>query len=163
MFSGDPGTARQEAERLVVAALAAATLAANAHPDLATGSPACCVCPFCKVIEAVRDPDPEFVERLATGAGDLAVGIAGLMRNLATPKTDGEPADVWRAATTTPPHEAAQPGDDTPPKPAKKIAKKAIRKVVPKDPSTTVTTGPEQGLKQVPKKAVHKISLPDPE
>ncbi|MFD0593647.1 hypothetical protein ACFQZ4_14990 [Catellatospora coxensis] len=41
-----PGTAREEAERLVAAVLAAATLAANANPHLATGSPECCVCPL---------------------------------------------------------------------------------------------------------------------
>lgn len=96
MFT-EPGTARQEAERLVAAALAFASLAANSHPELATGSAACCVCPFCKLIEAVRDPDPHFVERLATGAGDLAVGVASLLRNLSPTATSTDP---WRSATT---------------------------------------------------------------
>lgn len=162
MFSGDPGTARQEAERLIVAALAAATLAANAHPNLATGSAACCVCPFCKVIEAVRDPDPEFVERLATGAGDLAVGIASLMRNLAGPRHSDETADVWRAATATDPSPPAHAAEAHPPAPVKKMAKKAIKKTVqkatPKDPSKDVITDPEQARKPVPKKAVRKVS-----
>ena len=48
-----PGTAREEAERLVAAVLAAATLAANANPHIATGSAECCICPLCKVIAAV--------------------------------------------------------------------------------------------------------------
>ncbi|NUT34771.1 MAG: hypothetical protein HOV79_17075, partial [Hamadaea sp.] len=108
MFT-EPSTARQEAERLVAAALAFASLAADAHPELATGSAACCVCPFCRIIEAVRDPDPQFVERLATGAGDLAVGVAGLLRNLAPPTRSAawaagfapeDDEDPWRAATT---------------------------------------------------------------
>ena len=50
------------------------------NPELATGEPACCVCPVCRLITAMRDPSPEFAERLATGAGDLATGIAGIMR-----------------------------------------------------------------------------------
>lgn len=96
MFT-EPGSAREEAERLVAAGLAFASLAANAHPEIATGSAACCVCPFCKLIEAVRDPDPQTVERLATGAGDLAVGVAGLLRSLSGL---ARPApDPWSAAT----------------------------------------------------------------
>ena len=31
----------------------------------------------------MRDPDPEFAERLATGAGDLAAGVASLLRAFA--------------------------------------------------------------------------------
>jgi hypothetical protein len=93
----EPGTARQEAERLVAAALAFASLAANSHPELATGSAACCVCPFCRLIEAVRDPDPQVVERLATGAGDLAVGVAGLLRSLSSMAKPSP--DPWQTAS----------------------------------------------------------------
>ncbi|MFC6020517.1 hypothetical protein ACFP2T_30645 [Plantactinospora solaniradicis] len=46
----------------------------------ATGSPECCVCPVCRSIAALRDPSPEFAERLATGAGDFAAGVASLLR-----------------------------------------------------------------------------------
>jgi len=159
MFSGDPGTARQEAERLVVAALAAATLAANANPNLATGSAACCVCPFCKIIEAVRDPDPEFVERLATGAGDLAVGIAGLLRNLSgggAGGDDGEAGrrtgDVWRHATAASPATTPAAADAPPTPPVKKVAKKAIKKAAP----APATPAPDQPKTAVPKKAVRK-------
>ena len=78
----DPGSAREEAERLVAAALAAVGRFASdtdphsGHdgPTIATGADECCVCPICRVIAAMRDPDPEFAERLATGAGDLAAG-----------------------------------------------------------------------------------------
>ncbi len=118
MFS-EPGTARQEAERLVAAVLAAATLAANANPQFSTGSAECCVCPLCKVIAAVRDPDPEMVERLATGAGDLAAGVASFMRHLAS----GAPAaSAWENAT----QEEEQP----PAPPKKKVVKKAVPKKV---------------------------------
>ncbi|WP_407676353.1 hypothetical protein [Plantactinospora alkalitolerans] len=46
----------------------------------ATGGPECCVCPVCRSIAALRDPSPEFAERLATGAGDFAAGVASLLR-----------------------------------------------------------------------------------
>jgi hypothetical protein len=157
MFT-EPGSAREEAERLIAAALAAATLAANANPHWSTGSAECCVCPLCKVIAAVRDPDPQFVERLATGAGDLAAGLTSFLRNIAPPDRADDP---WSEATrtqaaqdpTAPPstgggHAAradgpAGPAADTPerdvpdtpapaPKPmAKKAAKKAVKRVPP--------------------------------
>ena len=119
MFS-EPGTARQEAERLVAAVLAAATLAANANPQFSTGSAECCVCPLCKVIAAVRDPDPEMVERLATGAGDLAAGMASFMRHLAGGTSS---AHAWEKATET--------GEEAQAKPSpKKVVKKAVPKKV---------------------------------
>jgi hypothetical protein len=111
----EPASARQEAEKLVAAVLAAATIAANANPQVSTGSAECCVCPLCKVIAAVRDPDPEMVERVATGAGDLAAGVASFLRHVASPAPHkGEP---WQAATTEPP-----------PPPKKKVVKKAVKK-----------------------------------
>lgn len=45
-----------------------------------TGSAECCVCPVCRVIASMRDPSPHAAERLATGAGDLAAGVASMMR-----------------------------------------------------------------------------------
>lgn len=100
MFT-EPGTAREEAERLVAAVLAAATLAANANPQISTGSAECCVCPLCKVIAAVRDPDPQTVERLATGAGDLAAGVASFLRHIGSAAAGAK--DAW--ATASDPHE----------------------------------------------------------
>ncbi len=123
-------TAREEAERLVAAALAAASFAARSTrraPDdrsgdrgssfedlaglagmaarllggrpaagrderpaaepqtgsrhhIATGSAECCLCPVCRAIAAVRDPSPEFAERLASGASDLAAGVTSILR-----------------------------------------------------------------------------------
>src|SRR5687768_1817411 len=123
MFS-EPGTARQEAERLVAAVPAAAALAANANPQFSTGSAECCVCPLCKVIAAVRDPDPEMVERLATGAGDLAAGVASFMRHLAGGTSS---AHTWEKATT----ESRAESEDTAAKPPpKKVVKKAVPKKV---------------------------------
>ena len=139
-----PGSAREEAERLVAAVLGAASVGARSlgtRGPVATGSAECCVCPVCRVIAAMRDPDPEFAERLATGAGDLAAAVAGLMRSFAGPVSrpaeapagadpDEEP---WRAATrdegrsgpTEPP--SAQPPSAQPP-PPKPMAKKAVKK-----------------------------------
>ncbi|TDB75058.1 hypothetical protein [Micromonospora sp. KC723] len=150
MARTDPGSAREEAERLVATLLATARLATSgpgaaawgplggvlsgvlAHSagtsrpagdgsgsgGFATGTPECCVCPVCRGIAALRDPSPEFAERLATGAGDLAAGIASLLRAFASagsgeasPRTPagttagaGDEADadhVWREATRT--------------------------------------------------------------
>ncbi|NUR72612.1 MAG: hypothetical protein HOU81_17480 [Hamadaea sp.] len=181
MFT-EPSTARQEAERLVAAALAVASLAAGNHPELATGSAACCVCPFCKLIEAVRDPDPQFVERLATGAGDLAVGLASLLRNLSGTREAAD-ADPWRSATAEEPSpassssaassgsaasgdsaaqagSAASGGSASPTSPAsrttaKKVAKKAIAKkaVAPRKTSGKPAADQEE---VPPKKAAPK-------
>lgn len=121
----EPGTAREEAEKLVATVLAVAAMAANANPSLSNGSAECCVCPFCKVIAAVRDPDPEMVERIATGAGDLAAGFASFMRHVAMP--DGRGESVWKHATshTSEPEPAKKP-------PVKKVAKKVVKKTVKK-------------------------------
>jgi hypothetical protein len=122
-------TPREEAERLVAAVLGAASIAASSTAGFATGSAECCVCPVCKAISAMRDPDPEFAERLATGVGDLATGLAGVLRAFgnASPGTGAaQPSgddDVWSTASSGPPQ------------PAKKVAKKAVKKVQP-DPGT---------------------------
>src|SRR5688572_3201878 len=132
---------RDEAEKLVAAALAAAQVAARSTAGFATGSAECCVCPLCKAIAAMRDPDPQFAERLASGVGDLATGLAGVLRAFGTPQArpagsdqpTGQPSerptpapegDVWHAATAT----------DNPP-PVKKVAKKTVaKKAVKKAP-----------------------------
>ncbi|SCE89746.1 hypothetical protein GA0074695_1985 [Micromonospora viridifaciens] len=183
MATTDPGSAREEAERLVAMLLATARLAAAtpgagpwgplggilsgvlghapggagdrtaspAGPNFATGSPECCVCPICRVIEALRDPSPEFAERLATGAGDLAAGVASLLRAFApaepagTPEADGPATEtpagdhVWRAATRT--------GHDSQPAPEQDVWSAATRAEGVADPGATVppadAAGPE--------------------
>ncbi|MEU8074132.1 hypothetical protein AB0B31_01695 [Catellatospora citrea] len=184
-----PGTAREEAERLVAAVLAAATLAANANPHLATGSPECCVCPLCKVIAAVRDPDPELVERVATGAGDLAAGLASFLRSVSTHR----PGDAaWRDATAHPgtpaegeaaaagrrgaeddgtgPAAAAPPAASAEAPSARPMAKKAVKKIVKKvvtNPTPSVSepeTPPSPARVKAAKKAVRKAEPhPPPE
>ncbi|MFG2055759.1 hypothetical protein ACGFI9_17205 [Micromonospora sp. NPDC048930] len=175
MGTTDPGSAREEAERLVAMLLASARLAAaspGAGPwgplggilsgvlghtpggdgaggrgtaagggaatgaGFATGSPECCVCPVCRGIAALRDPSPEFAERLATGAGDLAAGVASLLRAFAptepaapagasTGGSDGADAGnptgdhVWREATRT--------GHDSQPAPEQDVWSAATR------------------------------------
>nr|MDT0662152.1 hypothetical protein [Micromonospora sp. DSM 115978] len=123
MAETDPGSAREEAERLVATVLAAAKLAgagrdagrwaaAGRHAaraaglgsfgemisdafgggGIATGTPECCVCPVCRGIAALRDPDPEFAERLATGAGEVATGVATLLRAFGEATRERPPA-----------------------------------------------------------------------
>jgi hypothetical protein len=151
----EPATARQEAERLVAAALAFASLAANSHPEMATGSAACCVCPFCRLIEAVRDPDPQVVERLATGAGDLAVGVAGLLRSLSGM---GKPSpDPWQTASDSaaPSHDAAAPaaGRTTP------GARSGNTETTPAGAGATSTATQAADSSVPPQKAVAKKAL----
>ncbi|MEV4412112.1 hypothetical protein [Catellatospora sp. NPDC049609] len=176
-----PGTAREEAERLVAAVLAAATLAANANPHISTGSAECCICPLCKVIAAVRDPDPELVERVATGAGDLAAGLASFLRAVSEHRPGGADS-AWRAATDghgapdgsgagdtpgrgTGATEAAGAAPATAPV-VKKVAKKIVKKAVAK-PTSDVSepeTGPSHPPVKAAKKAVRKAEPhPPPE
>jgi hypothetical protein len=176
---------RDEAERLVAAALAAVSLAARGlggsrTSSFATGSAECCVCPVCRVIAAMRDPNADIAERLATGAGDLASGVASLLRSLSRPgpsasaepseadafwdglrqrsRADGDD-DILReedlddevwAAATRTPG-AAEPAAPPPPM-AKKAVKKAAKKAaaVPDPPPA----------KKVAKKAVKKAPGP---
>jgi hypothetical protein len=108
----DPASAREEAERLVATVLATVSsggLFGAARGPIATDSAECCVCPVCRTIAAMREPNPQFAERVATGAGDFAAGVASLLRSLSTPppaapeppapgaRDDGD--DVWRVAT----------------------------------------------------------------
>ncbi|MEU1753782.1 hypothetical protein ABZ436_14110 [Micromonospora matsumotoense] len=167
MGATEPGSAREEAERLVATLLATARLAAagtgsgtgpwgplggivsgvlghSAGPPrpaggshradgFSTGSTECCICPICRAIAALRDPSPEFAERLATGAGDLAAGVASLMRAFGASEggeaSHGRPGDasattgrdgpsdseadhVWREATRTGHDSASAPERD---------------------------------------------------
>jgi hypothetical protein len=162
----EPGTAREEAERLVAAGLAFASLAAKAHPEIATGSAACCVCPICRLIEAIRDPDPQVVERIAAGAGDLAVGLAGLLRSLSAMARPA--ADPWSGATA-PAGEGGPKPADTPgrPGPANAAARKAVKKAVPRIiPESGTAGGPKDGVesaltaaKPLAKRAVAKKAI----
>jgi hypothetical protein len=89
-----------------------------------TGSAECCACPICRAIAGVRNPTPEQAERLATGAGDFASGVASLLRAFSTvtgttgtsthrkppPRPTTTPDQAWSAATRR-----AKPADTTPP------------------------------------------------
>ncbi|OJF14743.1 hypothetical protein [Couchioplanes caeruleus] len=148
-MTGTTGTARQEAERLVAALLARATqggrdglgdllgsavgqfLSGTGTPQhrsstgWATGTAECCVCPICRAIAALRDPTPETAERLAAGAGDLATGLATLMRGFSavvgaagTPHPEPtshqtpNPDQAWSAATRAGNEPVAPPVDE---------------------------------------------------
>jgi len=140
----DLGSAREEAERLVAAAFGAASVAARglvraANPlsgvaeaaerllagggpgHVATGSPECCVCPLCRGIAAVRDPDPRLALKLAGSAADLASTVVDALRVVGDavsrppapradapdsahrPRTAPDPDVTWRMATATKP------------------------------------------------------------
>jgi hypothetical protein len=187
---------RDEAERLVAAAIAAVSLAARgmggaagrAGSGSANGSPECCVCPVCRVIAAMRDPGSDLGDKLAAGAGDLATGVAALLRTLSRaagqgggghgPDEAAEPGregdEFWdnlrRRATGE--DDAADPwrtATTTPPAP-KPMAKKAIAKKAVKKAPTKVTMPDEHPpatkaapAKKVAKKAVKKAAPPPPE
>jgi hypothetical protein len=123
---------RNEAERLVSAALAAASFALRGAGDAAgrllggehisTGTAECCVCPVCRGIAAVRNPSPEFAFQVASGASDVASGIAAVLRAFrppapprpAPPPRPRDSGPTWRAATRTgdAPPPPADPDDD---------------------------------------------------
>jgi hypothetical protein len=153
-FGTDLGSAREEAERLVAVAFGAASSAARglvraANPlsgvadaaerllagggpgHVATGSPECCVCPLCRGIAAVRDPDPRLALKLAGSAADLASTVVDALRVVGDavsrppaprtagagapdavrrPRTAPDPDITWRMATATKP----DPGDPLP-------------------------------------------------
>ncbi|MGW4497544.1 hypothetical protein ACWENR_02840 [Micromonospora sp. NPDC004336] len=139
MGATDPGSAREEAERLVATLLAGARLATAGGANgpwgplgeivsgvlghsagaggstgasaggFATGAPECCVCPVCRGIAALRDPSPEFAERLATGAGDLAAGVASLLRAFAPPEPTAGSATGPAGSATGPAGSATGP------------------------------------------------------
>ncbi|MDG4765177.1 hypothetical protein O7632_13880 [Solwaraspora sp. WMMD406] len=157
MAGSDPHSARAEAERLVATALAMAKLAARgqrhgsaglgalrdllgATGPIATGEPACCVCPLCRLIDAMRDPSPELAERLATGAGDLAAGAASLLRALAP--TEPAPQGGWGAPA--PPDAQGEPAPSrVPTEPAPPDAQgepAPPRGPSPDSPATTVSS-----------------------
>ncbi|MET8043876.1 hypothetical protein ABZU25_23790 [Micromonospora sp. NPDC005215] len=148
MGGTDPGSAREEAERLVATLLAGARLASagsaggafgslggvlagvlghsidsdgrpGAGGAFATGSAECCVCPVCRGIAALRDPSPEFAERLATGAGDLAAGVASLLRAFSPAQTSPtSPSGPTPEPTVAPPSAPAASTDHVLPEPA---------------------------------------------
>jgi hypothetical protein len=66
----------------------------------ATGSAECCVCPVCRVISTMRDPSPETAVKLAIGAGELATGVASVMRAFSS---------MVGERTTTPPPARPRP------------------------------------------------------
>lgn len=70
-MNGDVGPVREEAERLVAALLA--RFAATGATELLPGGYA----------------DPDRAGRLAQAAGDVAVAVTGLLRELSRPSTDG--------------------------------------------------------------------------
>jgi hypothetical protein len=73
------GTAREEAERLVATVLATVSVAAS---RVGYHVPDTCECPLCRAVVRLRDPDPELAERLATGAGDVAAAVVGMLAAL---------------------------------------------------------------------------------
>ena len=176
-MAGDP--VREEAERLVAAAIAAFSMAARGvgatggRGSFATGSPECCVCPVCRVIAAMREPDGDIVERLATGAGDLATGITGLLRSLSRPgpgrqgreepQPSSEGDDFWESLRLRARGAASWESEEDnpwrtattapPAQPPKPMAKKAVAK---KAVANNAVAKKAVAKKAVAKKAVAK-------
>ncbi|MEU2614845.1 hypothetical protein ABZ570_25145 [Micromonospora sp. NPDC007271] len=131
---------------------ASAASEAASGAGFATGSPECCVCPVCRGIAALRDPSPEFAERLATGAGDLAAGVASLLRAFAPaePAAPTDPAGAGAAGDPTGDHvwrEATRTGHDSQPAPEQDVWSAATRGEGAAAPGATVppadAAGPE--------------------
>jgi hypothetical protein len=195
----DPATAREEAERLVAAGLAAVSIAADRigkptrerggpaaagfdalgdmlfgpaghrRHSVANESPECCKCPVCRVIAAARRPNPDVAERLATGVGNVAEGLARVLGRFTGPAGTGpsgapprpaapdpggpgsatpDPVDVWAAATATPsaPPPLATKAVATKPMAKKTVAKKAVaKKTVAKKTVAGPATAPDAG------------------
>lgn len=85
----DVASVREEAERLVSTVLAMASLAAKSlgerYAPTSTNGEVSCACPLCRIIAAVREPQPAFAAELATAVGDVAAGVAGILRTLSDP------------------------------------------------------------------------------
>jgi hypothetical protein len=127
-MSDGAGDLRDEAERLVSAALAAASFAVRGAKDsgllggrhVSTGTPECCVCPVCRGIAAVRNPSPELVFTVAKGATSVAGGVASVLRAFsaaapkpAPPRTPRDSGATWRSATRV--DDPPAPADEPPP------------------------------------------------
>lgn len=153
---------RDEAERLIASVLGSASVAAEGLDGWATGSAECCVCPVCRAIAAARQPNPNIAERLASGAGDLAQGLASMLRAFsgsfpgggnvpggARPESGGTSTatdeDPWHTATRAAAEaDAAAAGASdaaagsaepaAPPNPPKPMAKKATKPKAPPQP-----------------------------
>jgi hypothetical protein len=183
---------RDEAERLVAAAIAAVSLAARGMgtagrgASFATGSPECCVCPVCRVIAAMRDPSSDLAERLASGAGDLATGVASMMRALSRasghggadePEPTREGDEFWeelrrrasaeaRASASDHSGQSSSTVDDpwhvatTAPSPASKVVKKAVKKAPPpaKAPPPTKPASTEKTVSPAKAAPVKKVA-----
>jgi hypothetical protein len=185
---------RDEAERLVAAAIAAVSMAARGLSGagsgrgaggFATGSPECCVCPVCRVIAAMREPGVDVADRLAGSAGDLASGVASMLRAFArgSDTTTGdergrEGDEFWeslrRRARAGGQGETggrsdeddawraatAAPGPAATPPPRKPMAKKAVAKRAPRQPAPdAVPPATPVAKKAVAKKAAPKKAV----
>ncbi|RZU52887.1 hypothetical protein EV385_4771 [Krasilnikovia cinnamomea] len=137
---GGTGPARQSGESGFAQRSAGQAGADHHAGGWATGSAECCVCPICRVITNLRDPSPDMAERLATGAGDFATGLASLLRAFSAmaaqrpaaphpggsetpgpvPRPAPDPDTTWSAATRAEaerPPAAGRPDGTRPPTP----------------------------------------------
>jgi len=158
---------REEAERLIASVLGSASVAAEELTGFATGSAECCVCPVCRAIAAARQPNPNVAERIASGAGDLAQGLASVLRTISgglggfpagfpggsRPAPGGTATatdeDPWHTATRAAaeaeaagaaPGSAAPAAPPNPPKPAAAPPKPMAKKAT--KPKVVPPTGP---------------------
>ncbi len=149
-----PGSPAEEAERLVVSALAAVSLAtrgwlagrADGH-RVATGADECCACPLCRALTVAADPSPELVERLATAAAEVATGVTALLRALGD--AIGHPASTDPAPTGTDPAQTA-PTDPAEAEQAGTDAGATGRAATDQDPADQEATDPQGEQTDIP-------------
>jgi hypothetical protein len=108
------------------------------------------------VIAALRDPSPEFAERVASAAGDLAVGVTGLLRALsgvlARPGAEN-PHAAWAAATSA----AGPPRSSTAPHP--RDGESPIRVDPASNPMPTSTRSSDGGDPVAPRRPTAKKAV----
>lgn len=210
----DPQDVREEAERLVATGMAALSMVAerigapsrerggsvaagydalgdvlfgpagHRRHSVANESPECCRCPVCRAISAVREPNPQVTERLATGAGTVAEGAARVLRGLAG--AAGAVRETWQPhpqqkssqqkSQPAPQQKPQQrPGPEStdpwaaataePAAPAKKtvakksVAKKAVAKKAVKKAPPAAQAEPSPAAAKVAKKATAKQTV----
>lgn len=83
--------------------------ASAAVGHLATGDPACCVCPVCTVIVLLRGERPELTGRLTESLAGLVVAGQGLLETLSVVTAEVRESAAADGATS------AQPPDPGPP------------------------------------------------
>jgi hypothetical protein len=160
---------RDEAERLIASVLGGASLAADGLSGWATGSDECCVCPVCRAIAAARQPNPNVAERLASGAGDLAQGLASVLRAFSSgfPGSSGSSSGSSSSGSSgsSPSGSSAPAGSTTTATDEDPwhVATRAAAEAESRAPGSAEPAAPPNPPKPMAKKATKPKAAPEPE